>query len=159
MDYEMVAQDEAAALIEQGKKSGIRSKCMWRLDLSGLDLSYIGFDYVDMYDCDLRYSDLSGSTFYNCLIQSVRGLVSVGSLGSRNDILFAWRKYSEDRNSFVVIFTTGCFEGTEKEFREEIKARLAEDPSGYAIHAELYRRAINLLKLMLQQQYPFESKY
>src|SRR5688572_2406738 len=133
-----LSEDELGALLNEGRKD-FEDIDLWGMDLSGRDLSYFSFEGSDLFCCDLRFSDLTEIGLLDTRLLKVKGLVFMGGIGSRNDTLYAWRKYSADRTTFEVIFRTGCFEGTEEEFRREINNKLASDQS-YVMDAGIYRQ-------------------
>lgn len=126
-------------------------------DLSGLDFSSVNLLRADLAGCDLRNTNLSDSNFNNALtLADVLGVVGFMGIGSRNDTLYVWRK-NNDNGGHDYIFVTGCFEGTESEFRKAIRDKVKLLGEDYKPHAAIYRRVIPMLKRALDLQYQSED--
>ena len=106
-----------------------------RADLSGADLSEANLREANLRGADLREANLSGAD-----LRGAKGIISIGPIGSRGDILYAVIY----PNSLMI--KTGCFWGTADEFESAV-----EKTHGNNLHARAYRAALALARLTLTE--------
>ena len=137
---DVIYQDDAPT-IKETVEAAVKAKVnLSYCDLSNSDLSYSSLRYCDLRNCDLRDCDLSCSNLSHydqkLTLIGARPVFSLGTIGSRNDYLWA---YLTDQGVYVC---AGCFFGTLDEF-----ADVVEKTHGDNIHGREYRAAIELIKV------------
>jgi len=94
------------------------------------------FERASMYNSVLTFSDL-----YEAATEATQGILRVGPIGSRGDIL--WAVYHEGEPDEHLYLKTGCFWGTYADFTRELKAN--HEPDGR--HYREYQAALKLILL------------
>ena len=128
-----------------------------RADLSDMDLRHLDLHDANLTEADLRWTDLRHSDLTNTYLLGVamedtKGLVAFSGIGSRNDTLYVWRKL-DPKGKKIYVFMTGCFEGTEAEFRRAIANKMRNSWRHYDDYAAAYLGAIKSLKLAIDAHY------
>ena len=98
-------------------------------NLTSANLRYADLRYADLTYTNLRYANLTSAT-------GVRGVLTIGPIGSRADALLAIL----DESGGIRV-TTGCFSGSLTEFEAAVQAT-----HGDSEHGQHYRLAIALIK-------------
>ena len=147
---DVIYQDDAPT-IKETVEAAVKAKVnLSYCDLSYCDLSNSDLSYCDLSYSNLRYCNLSNSDLSDCDLSCSnlshydqkltligdRPVFSLGTIGSRNDYLWA---YLTDQGVYV---RAGCFFGTLDEF-----ADVVEKTHGDNIHGREYRAAIELIKV------------
>ncbi len=97
--------------------------------------NWIISDHENGSRADLRGADLSGADLSGAYLSGAKSILSIGPLGSREDILFA--VIHKD----CVMVKAGCFWGSLKDFSSAVKEKHAKD-----IHGKNYQAAIKMIK-------------
>ena len=106
-------------------------------DLRYDDLRYADLRYADLTYADLRYANLRYANLTSAV--GVRGVLSIGPIGSRADALLAVIDAAGGIN-----LTTGCFSGSIAKFEAAVQATHGDNE-----HGQHYRLAIALIKAKL----------
>lgn len=154
------ALDLCGARLQHADMRGTRlaDACLKAADLRGADLGYADLRYADLrftnlrgadltdanlygadlYGADLRGAELRRTNLVRAHLVAACGLVTIGPLGSRHDILYVVA-HAETR-----MYSTGCFWGAEDEFVAAVKRDHEGDH-----HGDAYRAAVALAQLLL----------
>jgi hypothetical protein len=145
---------------KEGKPTGIKI-VLSGADLRGADLrgAYLsgadlrGADLRGAYlsGADLRGAYLSGADLRGADLRGAKGILSIGPVGSRGDILYAYigqpwaivdGKWQADPTKPAgPRVKTGCFDGTPKEFAAAVAAR--HHDSEYGIEYQAVIKLVN----------------
>src|SRR5574341_1549430 len=104
-------------------------------NLREADLLGANLREADLRGADLRGANLRGATLSGADLRGARAILLVAPIGSRRDCLIINVIKTE------LMFKTGCFYGTEKEFRAAIKRA-----HGNNAQSKIYAHAIRLAK-------------
>jgi hypothetical protein len=111
-------------------------------DLSGADLRYADLRGANLSGANLRGANLSGANLRgaqiaeNLKLINTRPILTIGPIGSRNDIFFA---YMTDGGLYV---RAGCFFGTDVKFESAVV-----NTHGDGVHAKEYGAALALARV------------
>src|SRR5574341_210678 len=103
--------------------------------LLGADLRETDLRWANLSEANLSVAYLSGATLSGATLRGARAILLVAPIGSRRDCLIINVIKTE------LMFKTGCFYGTEKEFRAAIKRA-----HGNNAQSKIYAHAIRLAK-------------
>src|SRR5574341_641197 len=118
----------------------LREANLREADLRGANLREADLREADLREANLRGANLSGAnlrgaTLSEADLRGARAILLVAPIGSRRDCLIINVIKTE------LMFKTGCFYGTEKEFRAAIKRA-----HGNNAQSKIYAHAIRLAK-------------
>src|SRR5574341_825180 len=118
----------------------LREANLREADLLGANLREADLREADLREANLRGANLSGAnlrgaTLSGADLRGARAILLVAPIGSRRDCLIINVIKTE------LMFKTGCFYGTEKEFRAAIKRA-----HGNNAQSKIYAHAIRLAK-------------
>src|SRR5574341_65540 len=113
----------------------LRGATLSGANLSGANLSVAYLSGATLSGATLSGATLSGATLSGADLRGARAILLVAPIGSRRDCLIINVIKTE------LMFKTGCFYGTEKEFRAAIKRA-----HGNNAQSKIYAHAIRLAK-------------
>lgn len=117
------------------KYSNLTNSDLRYANLEGANLRYTNLSCADLSYSDLSRLDLSKTKFYLTNLYKTKGdFVGVENIGSRNDTTHYF--YNDNR------IICGCFDGTIKEFKNEVKETYEKNSKEY----KQYMIAINTLE-------------
>jgi len=106
--------------------------------LSGADLSDANLCGADLSGTDLDGAGLRGAYLSDANLSGAKGIISIGPIGSRGDILYAVKHASD------IMLKTGCFWGTFGEFETALLKTHGDNQ-----HARAYSAALALARVAL----------
>lgn len=86
------------------------------------ELAYVNFNSCLMDHCEFTGASIRLMDLKYCRTDSLSGMMVIGPIGSRWDMLYAVKHFDNEYVPFLM-FKTGCFYGTEREFRKAIRER------------------------------------
>src|SRR5574341_1549954 len=117
------------------READLREANLRGANLSGANLREANLRGANLSVANLRGATLSGATLSGADLRGARAILLVAPIGSRRDCLIINVIKTE------LMFKTGCFYGTEKEFRAAIKRA-----HGNNAQSKIYAHAIRLAK-------------
>jgi hypothetical protein len=111
---------------------------LYGANLGGANLSAANLRGADLYGANLSAANLRYAYLVGANLRSARGIVAIGPVGSRGDLLYVVR------HEHGLMYKTGCFWGDEETFLAAI-----EETHGDNQHARAYRAAVELAKVVL----------
>lgn len=113
-------------------------------DLSGSNLSYSNLSYSNLSYSDLSYSNLRGSNLSEVVrLDPYTKVISISNIGTEFGEMICF--VSPDSGIQYVI--RGCFRGTLKEMKAEVKKRCAGTP-----HEKSYKQAFTLINTLVEAE-------
>ena len=112
-----------------------------RADLSRAYLSRADLRGADLSRADLSRADLSGAYLSGADLGGAKGILSIGPIGSRGDMLYIIV------HEKTLMIKTGCFWGALAEFESAIKRTHGDNQ-----YAQAYRAALALARVALEPQ-------
>lgn len=163
-----------------GERANFIGELLIDVSFRNKEWAYANFSSARLIECDLSYCSLYGcnlnlATFrscqldhanfmgchaksfdaYGCDFSFAHNMMYIGPIGSRNDFLYVIRNLDGNYRPYLM-FKTGCFYGTEKEFAmASFKAHFLKRPQIW----RAYRLAVNLAKTALLKQDFLEKAY
>src|SRR5574341_642745 len=126
---------EADLLGANLREANLREADLREANLRGANLSGANLREANLRGATLSGATLSGATLSGADLRGARAILLVEPIGSRRDCLIINVIKTE------LMFKTGCFYGTEKEFRAAIKRA-----HGNNAQSKIYAHAIRLAK-------------
>jgi len=120
---------------------------LYEANLSGANLSWANLTRANLSGANLTRANLTRADLYRADLYRAKGptgadlkgrdaCISMGPMGSRNDVLVAWR-YADG-----TVVNAGCFRGSIDEFAAAVR-----NTHGDSYHAQIYGYAIGLLRV------------
>ena len=114
-----------------------------RANLGGADLGEADLGGADLYGANLRGANLGGANLGEKIGKvKAEGYFTVGPLGSRKDMLIAWRT---DKGIFI---KAGCFFDSMELFRAAVIKTHGENSK----HGKLYLRMCNVIEFKFSEE-------
>jgi hypothetical protein len=117
-------------------------------DLRNANLSYANLSYADLRNADLSYADLSYAVLWNAKLKPIddkdviiEDFMSVCGLGSQN------RQTLIFKTNIGIVLQCGCFYGTEKQFKKQVK-----ETHGTNNYAKEYLEMLKLAKIRFSRE-------
>jgi hypothetical protein len=104
-------------------------------DLQGADLRGAYLRGADLQSADLQAADLRGADGKKIKLIGGQPIISIGTLGSRQDYLLA---YETEKGIYI---KTGCFFDTIKAFKKSVKEKHSSN-----VHGKEYAAAIKMIE-------------
>lgn len=101
------------------------------VNFTGANLSNCAFANTNLRGCKFHGAILDNADMSGCNIRGAAGILAIGPVGSRGDMLYAVI------HPDCLMVKTGCFWGTLDEFKAEVDEKYEGDPSH-----EQYNRAV-----------------
>ena len=133
---------------KDGKRADLRGANLREADLSRADLRGANLREADLRGADLRGADLRGANLRGANLSranlsGAKGIISIGPIGSRGDILYV------AKHEAGIMIKTGCFWGTLSEFETALSKMHGDNQ-----HARAYRAALALAQIALAEPEP-----
>jgi len=131
---------------EGGRRANLRGANLRGANLNGANLRRANLRGADLSGADLRRAVLDGANLSMANLDGANlgmatGILSIGPVGSRGDMLYAVMWADGPR------IKTGCFWGTLDEFLAAV-----EQTHGDSAHGRRYRAAVELIRVWAQQE-------